>query len=140
MLSWFACRMKETHAYGNEKGFTLIELLIVVIIIGILAAIAVPVYLNQRQKAQDTAAQSDLRNAATAQSSWAAGHGGAFAKSQADLESEGFRKSTGVENLSIKAPGASGDGGYCMSTKHEGSDSTFHVAEKSGGVQPEGCQ
>ena len=54
----------------GEEGFTLIELLVVIIIIGILAAIAIPVFLNQRQKGYDAAVTSDLKNAATAQETY----------------------------------------------------------------------
>ncbi len=50
----------------NEKGFTLIELLVVILIIGILAAIALPAFLNQREKAQDSEAKSGARTVQTA--------------------------------------------------------------------------
>src|SRR6202521_3936900 len=60
-----ADRRKNARDRG-EDGFTLIELMVVVLIIAILIAIAIPTFLGARQKAQDRAAQSDIRNALTA--------------------------------------------------------------------------
>jgi type IV pilus assembly protein PilA len=54
----------------DEDGFTLIELMVVVLIIAILIAIAIPTFLGARQRAQDRAAQSDLRNGLTAEKTY----------------------------------------------------------------------
>jgi type IV pilus assembly protein PilA len=61
MIGWIRSRL------GNDDGFTLVELMVVVLIIAILVAIAIPTFLGARTSAQDRAAQSDLRNALTAE-------------------------------------------------------------------------
>src|SRR5207302_2271223 len=60
-------KLIERRRKGSEEGFTLIELMVVVLIIAILIAIAIPTFLGARQRAQDRAAQSDLRNGLTAE-------------------------------------------------------------------------
>jgi prepilin-type N-terminal cleavage/methylation domain-containing protein len=55
------------ESLNKDEGFTLVELMVVVLIIAILIAIAIPTFLGARQRAQDRAAQSNLRNALTAE-------------------------------------------------------------------------
>ena len=62
----------------SEKGFTLIELLVVILIIGILAAIAIPSFLNQKGKANDAQAKTLAHTAEVAMETYATDHGGGY--------------------------------------------------------------
>ena len=62
----------------KDQGFTLIELMIVVLIVAILVAIAIPTFLGQRKEAEDSAAKSNLRNALATEKAYYAGGAGAF--------------------------------------------------------------
>lgn len=82
----------------NKKGFTLIELLIVVVIIGILAAIAIPKFSSTKEKAYVAAMKSDLRNLATYEEQYAADNNGAYFGGTATSASplQGFSPSQNV--------------------------------------------
>src|SRR3989337_1252468 len=97
------------HEKRNEEGFTLIELLVVILIIAILAAIAIPVFLNQRKKGWISQSESALKNAATAQESWATGHNGQYTNTTGDLETEGYNPVAGV-TLTVFTTTS----GYCL--------------------------
>ena len=68
----------------SESGFTLVELLVVMLILGLLAAIAIPAFFNQRDKARDADAKSAVRTAQTAMETFSTDHNGSYATATLD--------------------------------------------------------
>jgi type IV pilus assembly protein PilA len=92
---------------SNKKGFTLIELLIVVVIIGILAAIAIPKFANTKDKAYVAAMKSDLRNLATYEEQYAADQNGTYFSGTATtlVPLNGFTPSQNVTVIAVVVAG-----------------------------------
>ncbi len=108
---------------SNRKGFTLIELLIVVVIIGILAAIAIPKFANTKERAYVAAMKSDLKNMATAQEAY-------FSDGQMYTTDLGtaFQETTGVTVTVTAADGTS----WAASASHTGTAKTCSIEAGSG--------
>ena len=128
----------------REGGFTLIELLVVIIIIGILAAIAIPVFLNQRKKGWDSQAKSDLRNAATAEETYLTDNS-TYTNLSASLGPVGFKQTSGVSfttmavydsvGTKVATPSSTtpAGGSYCIVAKSQ-SGNYFVYNSSNGGL------
>jgi type IV pilus assembly protein PilA len=135
-------RLRQRSA--DEGGFTLIELLVVILIIGILAAIAIPSFLNQKSKAYDASAKELARTAETTAETYATDHeGGYVGMSTTELH----KYETGLPlcseseaNACLESVTGTGAETYTVTTKAANSHDKFSITRAAGGLITRKCE